>query len=208
MEKISRRDRGREILRGTMSDTAMASSRCWTSYGKDPAQGSRAGGLRGIMAILPLAPRGVRQRRRVGSIADNCPSDLPPALPRAFVGPSATPTSGVPSPGGGVDAPDTVGSSDGACVNAVLRIRAILALLRTCSRRGVAVTLSPSHDCLPDTIAGAIFSSFGDRRSGSRAQAAPRAAAGGPARRLEPNGCGRVARHRSASHLGSAAGAP
>jgi len=158
------------------------------------------------MAILPLAPHGVRQRRRVGSIADNCPSDLPPALPRAFVGPSATPTSGVPSPGGGVDAPDTVGSSDGACVNAVLRIRAILALLRTCSRRGVAVTLVPSHDCLPDTIASAISSSLGDRRPRSRAQAAPRAAAGGPARRLEPNGCGRVARHRSASHLGSAAG--
>src|SRR6478672_13907629 len=47
--------------------------------------GARVGGLRGIMAILPLAPRGVRQRRQVGSIADNCPSDLPPALPRAFV---------------------------------------------------------------------------------------------------------------------------
>src|SRR5690242_10163327 len=70
--------------------------------GKIPRRGSRAGGLRGIMAILPLAPRGVRQRRRVGSIADNYPSDLPPALLRAFVGPSATPTPGVPSLGAGV----------------------------------------------------------------------------------------------------------
>src|SRR5690242_18354795 len=42
------------------------------------------------MAILPLAPRGVRQRQQVGSIADNCPSDLPPALPRAFVAPKGS----------------------------------------------------------------------------------------------------------------------
>ena len=55
-----------------------------------PAQGARAGDLRGIMAILPLAPRGVRQRQRVGSIADNCPSDLPPALPRAFLAPKGS----------------------------------------------------------------------------------------------------------------------
>src|SRR5438477_5114343 len=40
--------------------------------------GARVGGLRGIMAILPLAPRGVRHRRRNGSIAHSAPEDSPP----------------------------------------------------------------------------------------------------------------------------------
>jgi hypothetical protein len=67
--------------------------------GKDPAQGIAGGRPPGHYCNKA---NGVRQRRRVGSIADNCPSDLPPALPRALVGPSATPTPGVPSPGAGV----------------------------------------------------------------------------------------------------------
>ena len=142
--------------------------------------GMASGGLRGIMAIRPWTLCSVRHHRPNGRIAIT----VPPAPARH---------------------PDGVRTSDVACGDAVLRIRALLSLSRVRSRRAVSMALSPS---LPADSISEQQPLLGERRRRSRAQAASRAAAGWTPRGLEPNVCGRLVRHRSAAHIGSAEGPP